>query len=55
LIANNEEEQDNESSNNPNGVEKFNENDYFEKRRSGLAIEFKKEPPKSTTVCFEVS
>ena len=35
--------------------EKFNESEYFEKRKSEFVIEFKKEPPKSSTQCFEVS
>lgn len=32
----------------------FNELEYFEKRRQEFVIDFKKEPPKSSTLCFEV-
>ena len=35
--------------------DKFVESEYFEKRKSEFVIEFKKEPPKSSSQCFEVS
>ena len=51
VFANSDEE---EKSMDGKGDEKFIETDYFEKRKNEYVIEFKKEPPKSSTQCFEV-
>lgn len=46
MFANSDEE---EKSMDGKGDEKFIETDYFEKRKNEYVIEFKKEPPKSST------
>ena len=36
-------------------IVQFNEKEYLEERKNTFPIEFKKEPLKSATQCFEVS